>query len=240
MLNSKLFVLCLLALVTGYSSSIGYKGEPDPFKTQLVGLHQENSTLVAMAASAPSSIAQIKQAKSSNAPTVSTHYRYYPITGNSVAELRAQMTQQGPMDLIEGRRYDARTDWSVQWAYTHARTQGGCAIGSLTTSVDVTITYPQWTPTSRAPRSAIAEWQRYMTALQLHENGHKDNGIAAGQAVVRTLSQLPAYSSCQRLDAAASSAAQSAIRHYNQQDLNYDQTTYHGYSQGAVFGSANH
>ncbi|HEY9878038.1 MAG TPA: DUF922 domain-containing Zn-dependent protease [Leptolyngbyaceae cyanobacterium] len=193
-----------------------------------------------MMVSTDNSIVQPKQAKSSVSPTVSTHYRYYPISGNSVTELRNQMNRQGPMDPTEGRRYDAKTDWYVRWAYSHATSGRGCSIRSLTTDVEVTITYPQWVPTSRADRSAIAEWQRYMSALQLHENGHKDNGIAAGQSIVQTLSHLPAYSSCQQLDTAANAAAQSVIRQYNQQDVHYDQTTHHGSSQGAVFGSAGH
>lgn len=236
MLNSKLFILCLLTLVAGCSHSISSKGEPDLLETQLVSLNQEKTAPIEKIAPTTDSISQGKQAKSTIAPAITTHYRYYPITGNSIAELRTQMNRQGPTDSTEGRRYDARTDWFVRWSYTHATSSQGCAIGALTASVEVTLTYPQWTPTSQATQSAIADWQRYMAALELHETGHKNNGIAAGQAVVQTLSQLPAYSSCQRLDGAANSAAQAVIRHHNQQDIDYDRTTHHGYSQGAVFG----
>lgn len=74
-----------------------------------------------------------------------------------------------------------------------------------------------------------------MTALQLHEDGHKDHGVAAAQEVLSTITNLPAYPSCPELETAANTAGKSVIERYNQKDIEYDRVTQHGATQGAIF-----
>lgn len=171
-------------------------------------------------------------------PTIQVAVRHYSLVGTRASELRDQMNQQGPLDSLEERHYDARTDWSVRWSYHHAVMGEGCRVDTPTARVEVTMIYPQWDPPTATPQALVLEWQRYLAALQLHENGHRDNAIAAGRDVLRVLNGLPTYGSCQALDRAADAATQGVIRHHNQQDLDYDRLTDHGYSQGAVFPAA--
>ncbi|HEY9736583.1 MAG TPA: DUF922 domain-containing Zn-dependent protease, partial [Trichocoleus sp.] len=214
--------------------------------TQVVYEHRETLTASLLnipkadAAVAPDIAASAKQQTlepSRPAPSldVKVNYRYYPIVGTSAAALRSQMNQQGPIDTTEQRRYDAKTEWLVQWSYRYRRQGAQCAIGQLSTHVDVTITYPQWSAPSGVSSALQTEWQRYMLALQTHENGHKDNGIAAGRSILQALAALPASPSCQALDAAANSMAQRVVSRYNQNDLDYDRDTAHGSTHGAVF-----
>jgi predicted secreted Zn-dependent protease len=202
---------------------------------ETLALRAEAATTAATSLSNYQVSEQSKQAAPVVAPAVKVSYRYYPISGSSAAQLRSQMRQHGPFEPLEGRRYDARTEWLVQWSYRYSRSNNQCRVGALATKADVTITYPRWAPTASAPRSLIVDWQRYMTALQTHENGHKDNGVAAARDILSALNQLPAYPSCEALDREASAISQSIIRRYNQRDLDYDHNTNHGYSQGAVF-----
>jgi predicted secreted Zn-dependent protease len=169
-------------------------------------------------------------------PAISNiRYQYYSIRGTTAAELRAQMEQRGPVDRMERRRYDARTDWMLRWSYRYVRTGNQCTLRSITSQVNVTLIYPKWQPQSNVSRSLLTDWNRYITALQVHEEGHKDHGIAAGRDIVKKLSQLPPYPSCQELGKAANALAQSISKSYNQRDVDYDSTTRHGYTQGAVF-----
>ncbi|MDX2242889.1 MAG: DUF922 domain-containing Zn-dependent protease [Leptolyngbyaceae cyanobacterium bins.302] len=172
---------------------------------------------------------------SSLEPIVNIRYRYYPIAGTTASELRSQMAAKGPRDQLEGRRYDANVDWAVNWSFRQGMSQGQCAIRSTKTRITVTYTLPQWDAPAHAERSLVAEWNQYMTALQLHEDGHKEHGVEAGRGVLQTLAHLPAASSCQELESKAQAAAQAVIKAYNQKDLEYDRTTRHGYTQGAVF-----
>lgn len=184
-----------------------------------------------------SSFAQLtlQSSRPISSPPVSISYRYYPITGISASELRSQMSQRGPIDQHEGRRYDAHTEWVVRWSYRYTQARNLCRVRSATTKVAVTFTMPQWKAPFNAERSLIADWNAYLASLQLHEEGHKRNGVDAGQDVVQALNQLPAYPSCKALEGAIQSTAQTIIKQYNQKDLAYDRTTRHGYTQGAVF-----
>jgi predicted secreted Zn-dependent protease len=171
-----------------------------------------------------------------SSPAVSNvRYQYYPISGATARELRAQMGQRGPLDRLEGRRYDARTDWILRWSYRYARTGNQCTLRSITSQVDVTLIYPRWQPPAKVSRSLVSDWNRYLAALQLHEEGHKNHGVAAGRDVVEKLSQMPSYPSCQELGKAANALAQTISKGYNQRDVEYDRSTRHGYTQGAVF-----
>lgn len=171
-------------------------------------------------------------------PTVKKQYRYYSIAGNTAAELRSQMNQLGPFDSGEGRRYDARTDWYVRWFYRYINQNQQCQINNVNTHVDVIITLPRWEASTGASRSLRVEWERYITALQLHEDGHGINGIHAGQHIYQALWSLPAYPSCEALKAAVEATVQKTVRIYNQKDLAYDQQTQHGLIQGAAFPSS--
>lgn len=240
MLHSQVLIVSLLTLAVGYpgkpSAQTGLTSELAGKYPAVVAVRDATSM-----SNSPRYIPDLPQfnptqpSPASIAPTVKRYYRYYPITGVTTSELRSQMSQNELLDSHEGRRYDARTDWLVQWSYSHRQIGNHCALRSPTARVEVTFTYPQWTPPAGTSRSLITEWQRYMVALEHHEEGHQNHGIAAGQEILQTLSRLPVYSSCQQLNRAANAAAQAVIKQYNQKDIAYDAATQHGYTQGAVF-----
>ncbi|MBW4487924.1 MAG: DUF922 domain-containing Zn-dependent protease [Trichocoleus desertorum ATA4-8-CV12] len=171
---------------------------------------------------------------SSLQPTVKIQHRYYPVTGSTVQHLRSDIAHLSPVTQ-GGQHYDANTDWYVRWSYRYVRTGISCSMSHVSSHVDITFTLPKWQTASKASRSLMNQWSHYSAALQLHEDGHKDHGIAAGQEVLRTLSNLPAYPSCRALEAAANTTARKVIQHYNQRDVEYDRNTGHGFTQGAVF-----
>lgn len=169
------------------------------------------------------------------AAIVQVDHRYYAIAGTTAAELRSQMSRLGPIDPTEDRRYDALTEWTVQWSYRFRQTGNQCAIRSASSRVTVTLTLPKWETPDSIERSLVAEWNHYLAALQRHEAGHQEHGIAAGKQVLQSLNHAPAYASCQALEGAVNAAAQQVIKRYNQKDVDYDYHTRHGYTQGAIF-----
>jgi predicted secreted Zn-dependent protease len=167
-------------------------------------------------------------------PTIQIQYQYYSISGATASDLRSQMKRHGPRDSIMAQRFDARVDWRVNWSFRYAINQHQCTMQRVTTKVHVTYTLPQWIPPTGVARSLVTQWNHYLEALQHHEDGHKDHGVAASQAILRTLTPLTA-ASCRDLEHMAKTAAQKVIQTYNQKDLEYDRLTRHGYTQGAVF-----
>jgi predicted secreted Zn-dependent protease len=169
------------------------------------------------------------------APIVRVNYDYYPINGVTAMDLRAEMQQHGPHGELADRQYDGYTHWHVRWSYDYATTNEGCAVTGIESSVDVTFTLPWWNVPAEASGSVVAAWNQYLGALQLHENGHMAHGVAAATEITRTLNQFPAYATCPELREAISATTRQIVQHYNQQDINYDLSTQHGLTQGAMF-----
>lgn len=168
-------------------------------------------------------------------PIVRVYYDYYPVSGATVAALQSQMSEFGPMSQLEQRHYIADVNWHVRWTYDYAMTDRGCTVTAAEGSVDVTFRLPWWNVPADTSGSVVAAWNQFLGALQVHENGHMDHGVAAATKVIQTLEQLPAYASCPELIEAANTASREIIQHYNQQDIAYDNMTHHGLTQGAIF-----
>jgi len=168
-------------------------------------------------------------------PVIRVHYDYYPISGSTVAALQAQMNEFGPLSHVEHQHYVADVNWHVRWSYDYAMTDRGCAVTEAKSSVDVTFRLPWWNVPPETPGSVVSAWNQFLGALQIHENGHMDHGVAAANAVMQTLSQFPASASCSELIEAANAATREIIQYYNQQDIAYDNVTGHGLTQGAIF-----
>jgi predicted secreted Zn-dependent protease len=170
-------------------------------------------------------------------PLEQVRYDYYPIAGQTANELRSQMLKNGPVDRLENRRYDAETRWAINWSYQYKEDKNQCAIVAIRGEVTTTFVLPQWKPPRNTSPTLIAEWQRYKTALQVHEDGHKNHGVSAAKEVLQALGTLRGYPSCSALDAAVKDTTQAVIQTYNQRDITYDHQTRHGVTQGAVFPS---
>lgn len=178
---------------------------------------------------------QVDDEQQTSAPIVRVYYNYYPISGSTVSNLQSQMSDFGPLSELEQRNYAAEVVWHVQWSYDYAMSDRGCAVTNAVSTVDVTVTLPQWDSPPDASPSLIAAWNQFLAALHVHENGHLEHGVAAGTDVLSLLEQFPTYSSCDDLRAAVSSETRQIIQYYNQQDIEYDHETQHGLTQGAVF-----
>lgn len=165
---------------------------------------------------------------------IEDHVEHYSIDGATPADLRRELNAKGPMGS-GGRRFDGYTRWYVSWQYRYNRTDGGCAIGSVSTHVKVTMTLPRWSSPSRGDDATRQQWARYLSALELHEQGHRRHGIDAGHEVDRAIAAMPPAAHCDALGAAANALGASILKKYNQRDLDYDRDTQHGATQGARF-----
>ena len=159
---------------------------------------------------------------------------HYAIHGATPADLRREMNTRGPQGA-GSRRFDGYTRWFVSWRYDYSNTRGGCSIASVTTSVKVLMTLPQWSDESRASSATRQQWARYLAALELHEQGHRRHGIAAANEIYGAIAAMPPAGSCDALSKNANALGMSILRKYNQLDLDYDRDTGHGASQGARF-----
>ena len=168
------------------------------------------------------------------AVNVKDQVKRYAIEGTAAQDLRREMSAKGPQGT-GGRRFDGHTRWDVGWRYQYKNIGSDCAIASVTTNVKSTITLPQWRNENRADSATRALWTRYLTALDLHEQGHRRHGVDAAHEIDLAIAAMPSAGSCDALGTNANALGMRILQKYQQRDLDYDRDTNHGATQGARF-----
>lgn len=163
--------------------------------------------------------------------------KFYQIEGTTPKELRKQLDKYGPIDKETNKKFDARTDWVIEWHYYYNESSNECKID--TNRVDVTLTltftYPEWKYPPDASSSLVDKWNTYMKNLTLHEEGHAAIASEGAQTIYDTIIAMPSSTTCAALEKATNAAAQEKIDEIKQQQKQYDKDTEHGKSQGAIF-----
>lgn len=134
-------------------------------------------------------------------PRVAVKTGYYDIQGKTAAQLKNLMKRRGP------KGFWAYTTWNVRWS-------GSCAI-----SLEISYTYPRWTDRSSAPAGLQARWNRMITNLTQHEEGHGQIGLDAAREIEQ--------SGCK-------GNPMDIIEKWVRHEKRYDKKTRHGLTQGVV------
>lgn len=167
---------------------------------------------------------------------VTTEYTHYDVAGSTQQGLRSQLLRHGPRD--RDGTWSGATVWDIRWSYPYAwrdPPQAGCRAGQVSVTVGIRFVLPRWQQRDGASPELVAEWERYMAALEAHEDGHMHLVVQAGLEMERALSALQSASSCQAFEQAADATAREVMWRHDQEQIHYDRLTQHGASQGAVF-----
>lgn len=158
-------------------------------------------------------------------------YTHYPISGSTVQELGAQMKSLGPPQQ-DGRRFPGGASWNIDWQYSTTQQGARCRIGQVRVNLESTITLPQWQQHAQAESGLAAAWDTFLAQLDVHEQGHVQHGVEAAEQIRQALTGMTG--SCSTLAEQANQRGVQIIEQYNQRDLDYDEQTRHGATQGAV------
>src|SRR5215207_3857675 len=116
---------------------------------------------------------------------------YYDVHGRSVTELRADMRRLGPK--LDGTSFVGETRSPMRWTWrTESAGAASCTIRDVSVFVHAQITLPRWTPPADTEPNLLAEWNRFISALETHEAGHKDISAKAGKVIINRLRGLSA------------------------------------------------
>ncbi|NJK35047.1 MAG: DUF922 domain-containing Zn-dependent protease [Oscillatoriales cyanobacterium SM2_2_1] len=175
-------------------------------------------------------------AKDHSSPRIAIATVTYPVYGTTISAIRQSMTDNSPI-VDRGNRFDGFTRWNINWRYSYSPVDGVCRVNPRDVSVTakVTFTMPKWQDAKRSSPAVGDRWNRFIRALQRHEDGHRDHGIRASQDIFRALQRVVIPSDCGGMQETANATARAIIARYNQADLDYDRRTGHGRTQGAQF-----
>jgi predicted secreted Zn-dependent protease len=140
--------------------------------------------------------------------------------------------------LNEGARTNIRGgfrgyhQWNIRWQFRYAPSARGCDITSSSVDLESATTLPRWVDRDRADSALVAEWDRYIGALRIHENGHRDIAHRAAGEIQRTLRRFSA-GTCASISSHANRVARDILERHRRENSEYDEETRHGATQGA-------
>ena len=162
-----------------------------------------------------------------------TTVSYYDIHGRTFEEVRADMHRLGPK--VDGTTFVGETRSPMRWSW-HMETMGAssCSIRDVSVVVNAQITLPRWTAPPDTEPGLVAEWKRFIAALETHEAGHKDISAKAAHEIIEKLHSVTGP--CSTISARANDIAHAIVERAHEEQLAYDAETRHGYTQGTAFG----
>lgn len=166
--------------------------------------------------------------------TVAAHAEtvYYEIEGLSRAEITASLRAHGPD--VRGQRFFGLTEWEMSVGYRPAEVEAGCAIDDLKVHVSTETHLPRWPSNAVASPALSGAWDRFITALDHHEDGHRVLAEEAAETVRQRLLAVSAPT-CDDLDGAARREMAAVMQEYEALQHAYDAETEHGRTQGAIW-----
>lgn len=159
--------------------------------------------------------------------------RYYELDARLLEPLRQQLAERAVAAGLAGGAI-GRTLQDVETRYRLEPLPSGCRLTELAVRVDLTMDLPVWRPQGTTRPELRARWARMITALTLHEEGHRDNAVWAAQELHQRLSALSQDKGCDALGKLAQRELFLVKLRFELREQVYDRRTGHGVSQGSV------
>jgi predicted secreted Zn-dependent protease len=154
----------------------------------------------------------------------------YPVAGSTAGDLRAVIEALGP--TRHGRTFAAFTDWEVSWDYSIAPGPGGMRVAAVRVGVRAAVVVPRWRPPRSAPPGLTAAWQRFLAAIEDHEQGHVNLAVEVGRTLLGRLEGFAAFADPAALKSAVEAAALAEVAAARERERLYDDASDHGATQG--------
>ena len=164
--------------------------------------------------------------------TVLEDVETYPVAGADRATIGAAL-RAGVIDS-NGRRYAGYHSWRITWSFGTRLEFGLCSLVRVTVTLTSTVTLPLWTPPPGVDLPLVTQWEEYRRALAVHERGHRAITYAGAGRVLRAIRGV-SDQSCAFIGKSVSAAAEPVIAAIRSEDAQYDATTRHGATQGAIW-----
>lgn len=157
-------------------------------------------------------------------------YAYYNANADPSRSLLSILNSSTPI-RIDGEFFHGYADWQVKWYFRWSeKPDGSCKISSVTTELTCNIQLPKLFGANAEQRD---QFERYLSALRVHELGHCEIGKKAAAKIDRNILSLPEMSSCNDLGVAGNDIGYQTLREYEEKVKQYDAKTDYGRLQGA-------
>jgi len=152
---------------------------------------------------------------------------YYDVAGRTVEGIGRAIRLQGLTDARDGKPVDAKANWWMDWRWDNQGEGNACRPANVTVGFHAAIILPRLTDASHLPSYDRAKWDAYIKALRQHEANHVRHALDRTGEVAEAIRA----SRCDLADG----VAKAIVVRIGEQDAEYDRTTLHGVTEGAVF-----
>lgn len=160
-----------------------------------------------------------------------THW--YRIYGYTPAEVEQQTAHCAPASGGDAG-FAGETDYRLNWYYNYADNgSGACTLSNLKVGLHVQVALPLWQASSHDATGLASAWQRFISGLNTHEQGHVSLDQHYAATLLQDLQALPP-SNCATIEQTVNATANRDVAALNSANDAYDARTNHGASQGAI------
>lgn len=167
--------------------------------------------------------------------TLNETYLYYDVRGNTAPQIRKDINEKRLLGAASDQ-YDAQTLWSLTLRYKYRENKTTCSVSSASVSVIISYRIPRWQVSQSADSQVREAWDKYITLLKAHENGHGKITFEAGSQLYEkilattTPSTPGSQARCNALEIAIDNMISQEHRRVNEQQVEFDKQTNHGAS----------
>jgi predicted secreted Zn-dependent protease len=156
---------------------------------------------------------------------------YYDVHGRTARELAGEMRRLGPK-TAQGAFF-GETHWDIHWQTRSKNVGAYCEITDVQVRMEATMTLPRWTPPPDTEPGLLGQWKTYLAALETHEVGHKEIAARSAREIEDVLRRYTG--NCLSLNAETRRLTDPVLQRLEAEQAQYDATTRHGATQGAIF-----
>jgi len=156
----------------------------------------------------------------------------YTVSASSLTGLRSGIENCTARAQVAGS-YHAITARQIVWSYAFSQAGSQCTLVNVRVGLNISQLLPDFTPKPGTSQSVIDAWNTYHTSLLTHENGHVDVAKRYAAELVDKLNSLGTMD-CGAIQTIAKTTVDSELKTLNATDTDYDASTGHGATQGAV------
>ena len=166
-------------------------------------------------------------------PSISYATVYYDVIGLTKEEIRTNKAQARGGTFFEG--HDGATTAETHINFKRRQLANTCETAMNEFNFKLTYTYPRLILLASISPEIKTDWDRFTTALKVHEEGHGKIEIERAEFMLRELQKIPAYATCEEFDRAWKAKANAIDLETKQIEEAYDRDTQSGKTQGLVF-----
>ncbi|MCB8823284.1 DUF922 domain-containing protein [Microvirga rosea] len=154
----------------------------------------------------------------------------YKIAGNTVEEVRQQMSLKGPRDGNTPKA--SHIGAKVRWGFRTQMAGSNCIITDVKVTVSIIRTVPELNTNNNELRSQFARYRKLVDAFQ---EGHAKNAQSMARQMDRGIAALPPAASCDDLKRSVEQLGNRLTKETAAANREYSERTEYGRTLGAVW-----